>query len=306
MKTYQNICETIGNTPIVKLNKIEKELDLKNNLYAKIEKFNPGGSIKDRVALEMIEEAKKNGKINKGTTIIEATSGNTGIGLAVICAYYDLKLIIVMPKGVTKERIKILEAYGAKVILTRKKDGVAGSIKKALRLKKIIKESYYIDQFSNFSNAKSHYDTTGNEILTDLEEKVDFIFIGMGSGGTITGVSKKIKEIKTTTKIIGVEPFNCSYYKNRKKGKYYIPGIGTTFIPKIVDMNNVDDIALVKDEEAKYYMQMLTKKEGIFVGYSSGAVLAAVVNYIKDKKIQNKNIVIIFPDGGERYISIQK
>lgn len=306
MKVYQSICELIGNTPIVKLNKIEEKQNVKNNLYAKIEKLNPGGSIKDRIAYEMINDAYSSGKINKNTTLIEATSGNTGIGLAMICAYYNIKLIIIMPRGVTNERIEILKAYGAKVVLTKKRNGLNGAIKKALELEKRIKNSYYINQFSNESNVRSHYNSTVCEILKDMENNVDFVFIGMGSSGTITGVAERIKNEKLNIKIVGVEPSGCPYYSEGKKGKHKIPGIGTNFLPEIAKLKYIDDIVLVSNKEAKKWKEMLAKKEGVFVGYSSGAVLAAAIKYVEEKKMKNKNIVMIFPDGGERYTSIYK
>lgn len=300
---YQNVCEMIGNTPILKLNKIEEKFNLKNELYAKLEKVNPGGSIKDRVAYKMIEKAISEQKINKETVILEASSGNTGIGLAMVCAYYGLKLIIVMAKGVSKERIKILKEYGAKVILTSRKKGLKGAINKVYDINKKIKNSYYIDQFSNDSNVCAHYEGTGNEIIESMKTDIDVVFVGMGSCGTIMGISKKLKELKKNIVIIGVEPATCAFYSRGRVGKYNIPGIGGTFIPKIFSKDSVDKIVLVKDDESRRWKNIITKEEGLFVGISSGATLAAVMKYIEQEKIENKKILLIFPDGGERYLS---
>ena len=301
---YSNVCETIGNTPIVRLRKLENKYTIKNELYVKIEKVNPAGSIKDRVAYNMIKSAYENKIINKDTVIVEATSGNTGIGLAMVCAYYGLKLIIVMPKGVTKERIKILEEYGVKVILTVKKKGIIGSIEKAKQICKENPNSYYIDQFSNKMNVQVHYEKTAKEIIDDFGSDIDMVFVGMGSCGTITGIGKKIKEVNKEIKVIGVEPETNPFYSKGKCGKYDIPGIGGMFYPNILNKIYIDEITLVSDEEARIWKKELSKEEGLLVGISSGAVLSAVINYVKEKKIINKKIVVIFPDGGERYLSL--
>lgn len=304
MKIYNNICELIGNTPLVRLEKLEKKYKIPNILIAKLEKFNPGGSSKDRIAYEIILDGLKKGKINSKTTLIEATSGNTGIGLAMVCAYFNLKLIIIMSESVTIERIKLLQLYGATVILTKKEDGIEGAINKAHELVKTIPNNYFINQFNNNMNPLAHYQTTSKELIQDLEGKIDILVAGMGSGGTITGIAKGLKEFDDNIKIIGVEPSSCPYYSKQLIGKYNIPGIGTTFMPSIVDMSLIDDMMEITDEDAKKYMEILAKEEGILAGYSSGAVLAGTIKYLKTNKISNKIIVIIFHDTGERYLSM--
>ncbi len=304
MKIYNNICELIGNTPLVRLEKLEKKYKIPNILIAKLEKFNPGGSSKDRIAYEIILDGLKKGKINSKTTLIEATSGNTGIGLAMVCAYFNLKLIIIMSESVTIERIKLLQLYGATVILTKKEDGIEGAINKAHELVKTIPNNYFINQFNNNMNPLAHYQTTSKELIQDLEGKIDILVAGMGSGGTITGIAKGLKEFDDNIKIIGVEPSSCPYYSKQLIGKYNIPGIGTTFMPSIVDMSLIDDMMEITDEDAKKYMEILAKEEGILAGYSSGAVLAGTIKYLKTNKISNKIIVMIFHDTGERYLSM--
>lgn len=304
MKIYNNICELIGNTPLVRLEKLEKKYKIPNILIAKLEKFNPGGSSKDRIAYEIILDGLKKGKINSKTTLIEATSGNTGIGLAMVCAYFNLKLIIIMSESVTIERIKLLQLYGATVILTKKEDGIEGAINKAHELVKAIPNNYFINQFHNNMNPLAHYQTTSKELIQDLEGKIDILVAGMGSGGTITGIAKGLKEFDDNIKIIGVEPSGCPYYSKQLIGKYNIPGIGTTFMPSIVDMSLIDDMMEITDEDAKKYMEILAKEEGILAGYSSGAVLAGTIKYLKTNKISNKIIVMIFHDTGERYLSM--
>lgn len=304
MKIYNNICELIGNTPLVRLEKLEKKYKIPNILIAKLEKFNPGGSSKDRIAYEIILDGLKKGKINSKTTLIEATSGNTGIGLAMVCAYFNLKLIIIMSESVTIERIKLLQLYGATVILTKKEDGIEGAINKAHELVKTIPNNYFINQFHNNMNPLAHYQTTSKELIQDLEGKIDILVAGMGSGGTITGIAKGLKEFDDNIKIIGVEPSSCPYYSKQLIGKYNIPGIGTTFMPSIVDMSLIDDMMEITDEDAKKYMEILAKEEGILAGYSSGAVLAGTIKYLKTNKISNKIIVMIFHDTGERYLSM--
>lgn len=304
MKIYDNVCELIGNTPVVRLKKIEKEIPQKNEIYAKVEKFNPGGSSKDRVAFQIIKEGIKSKAIGEDTTIIEATSGNTGIGLALVCAYYDLPLIIVMSEAVTKERIKLLKAYGAKVVLTDRNKGIEGAIDVAKRINKEIVNSYYVNQFQNENNLFAHYLNTGKEIKDVFGDDLDYIFVGMGSSGTISGVAKKIKEENKKIKIIGIEPAECPYYSKREKGECHIPGIGTTFIPEIAKLELIDDYVRVEENRAFKAMINLARKEGMFVGISSGAVLAGAKEYIENKKIINKKILLIFPDTGERYLSI--
>lgn len=304
MKIFDNVCELIGNTPVIRLQKVG--MNSKNKIYAKLEKFNPGGSSKDRVAFQIIKEGIENKIINENTTIIEATSGNTGIGLAVVCAYYNLPLIIVMSESVTEERIKLLKVYGAKVVLTDKEKGIEGAIETAKKINEKIADSYYVNQFQNENNLLAHYLNTGKEILDVFGNDLDYVFIGMGSSGTISGIAKKIKEENKKIKIIGIEPASCPYYSKREKGECYIPGIGATFIPPIAQLELIDDYVTVEEKTAFESMIKLAQKEGVLVGLSSGAVFAGAEEYIKNKKIIDKKILLVFPDTGERYLSIIK
>lgn len=306
MKIYDNICELIGNTPIVRLKKMEKQIGVENELFAKLEKFNPGGSSKDRVAYQIIQNGIETGLINDSTTIIEATSGNTGIGLAMVCAYYDLPLIVVMSESVTIERVKLLEAYGAKIVLTPNEEGIEGAIAEAKRLNAIIENSYYVNQFQNENNPLSHYLHTGEEIFESFGNELDYVFVGMGSSGTISGIARRLKEKNKKVKIIGIEPADCPYYSKREKGNCRIPGIGTTFMPKIAELDLIDDYVTVDDKESVDMMRLIAKTEGILVGISSGAVMVGAREYIKQKQINDKKVLLIFPDTGERYLSIIK
>lgn len=306
MKIYDNVCELIGHTPIVRLKKMEKECIMKNEVYAKLEKFNPGGSSKDRVAYQIIQNGIETGLINDSTTIIEATSGNTGIGLAMVCAYYDLPLIVVMSESVTIERVKLLEAYGAKIVLTPNEEGIEGAIAEAKRLNAIIENSYYVNQFQNENNPLSHYLHTGEEIFESFGNELDYVFVGMGSSGTISGIARRLKEKNKKVKIIGIEPADCPYYSKREKGNCRIPGIGTTFMPKIAELDLIDDYVTVDDKESVDMMRLIAKTEGILVGISSGAVMIGAREYIKQKQINDKKVLLIFPDTGERYLSIIK
>lgn len=306
MKIYDNICELIGNTPIVRLKKMEKQIGVENELFAKLEKMNPGGSSKDRVAYQIIKNGIETGIIDYKTTIIEATSGNTGIGLAMVCAYYDLSLIVVMSESVTIERVKLLEAYGAKIVLTPKEEGIEGAIAEAKRLNAIIENSYYVNQFQNENNPLSHYLHTGEEIFESFGNELDYVFVGMGSSGTISGIARRLKEKNKKVKIIGIEPADCPYYSKREKGNCRIPGIGTTFMPKIAQLDLIDDYVTVDDKESVDMMRLIAKTEGILVGISSGAVMVGAREYIKQKQINDKKVLLIFPDTGERYLSIIK
>lgn len=304
MKVYDNVFELIGKTPIVHLNKMKQEYNTDNNIYAKLEKNNPGGSIKDRVAYQMIKDGIKEGKISQTTTIIEATSGNTGVGLAMVCAYLNLKLIVVMSENASDERKKIVKTYGGEVILTPKEDGIEGAIQKAKELEQQIGDSYYINQFFNLSNPLVHYFTTAEEIWEDLDGKIDIAIMGMGSSGTITGIAKKLKLKNNKIYIIGVEPKGCPFYSKGEIGNCNLPGIGTTFMPGVLDTEVIDEIVTVEEEEAKLECLRVARVEGIFVGISSGAVLAALKQKINKEQIREKNVLLIFPDTGERYLSI--
>jgi len=292
-----NITEVVGNTPLLKLNNIMKEFNLNNNIYAKLEYFNPGSSIKDRPALDMIKKAD----LSKGGTVIEATSGNTGIGLALACIKYNYKLIITMPENVSEERKQLLKALGANIILTSGKDGMNGAIKKAKYIKENTDNSVYINQFENKFNYLSHYKTTAPEIYDELNGKIDYFVSSVGSGGTITGCGKYFKEKDSEIQIIAVEPFESSVISGFSKGTHGIQGIGAGFIPEILDINSIDRTIRISTDEAYKYAQYLTKYEGVLAGISAGANLLATIKV--NQEISKKNIVFIIPDSSERYIS---
>lgn len=304
MKTYNSILETIGNTPLIKLNNIMKKYNLHGNIYAKVEFYNPGGSIKDRAAYKMIVDAEKNGLLKEGSTIIEPTSGNTGIGIAMIATIKGYRSIIVMPENMSEERKKIMRAYGSELVLTDANKGMAGSIEKANELNKNIKNSIILGQFDNYSNALAHYNTTGPEIFDALEGKVDAFISGIGTGGTITGTSKYLKEKNLTSYIVGVEPLSSPFITKKEKGKHLIQGIGAGFIPSILETKNIDEMVLVSDEEAYEMSKVCALNEGLLVGISSGAALCAAIKIASRKEFENKNIVVVFPDNGGRYLSV--
>ncbi len=301
MKIYNNISELIGNTPLVRINKLNKGYA---DILVKIEYFNPAGSIKDRTALSMIEDAERKGLIKSGeSTIIEPTSGNTGIGLALVSLIKGYKLILTMPETMSKERRDILRAYGAQLILTDGKKGMQGAVEEAERLKKEIKGSFIPQQFNNPSNTKVHYETTGMEIWNDTEGKVDIVIAGIGTGGTISGIAKKLKEKNPNIKAIGVEPAASPVITKGKAGAHKIQGIGANFIPKNYDASIIDKVITVTDEDAINTALKLTKEEGIFAGISSGAALYAALELSKQEENKDKLIVVILPDTGMRYLS---
>lgn len=299
---YQNILETIGNTPLVKINKINQEYNLDANIYVKLESFNPSGSVKDRAAYYMIKDAMDKGLINEDTIIIENTSGNTGIGLSMIASVFNLKLIIVMPDSMSKERIKMMENYGAEVILTPGALGMQGSLDKVEELKKLYPNHYITNQFSNEANKLAHYMTTGKEIYDDLNGQIDYFISAIGTGGTISGSGKYLKEKNQSIKIIGVEPYNSPLLNGGKSASHKIQGIGANFIPEILDREIYDQIIDIKDEEAFEMMDKLSKKEGLFAGISSGAAMMAAIKLAKETKTKG-NIVVILPDSKDRYLS---
>lgn len=301
MKIYNNVLELVGHTPIVKLEKLEKEYHLKAHLFAKLESFNPG-SVKDRVALKMIEDGFSNGKITKDTVIIEPTSGNTGIGLALVAKVKGLRSIIVMPDTMSIERRNLLKAYGAELVLTEGKLGMKGAIEKANELAKSFKDSFIPAQFDNLSNPKAHYTSTGPEIYSDMDGKIDVFIASVGTGGTITGTGKYLKENNPTIKVIAVEPASSPLLSKGKSGPHKIQGIGANFVPSVLDTSIYDKVIAVSDEDAFEYAK-IARKEGLLIGISSGAVLAAAMEVAKKDEYQNKNIVILFPDSGERYLS---
>ena len=296
-----SLLNCIGNTPLVELKNIEEKYKLKSKLFAKLEMFNLSGSIKIRIAKEIILDGINKGLINNKTTIIEATSGNTGIALACICAQMRLKLIIVMPENMSIERQKLIKIYGGKIILTQKNKGMKGSLKKVEELKNKYKNVFIPSQFDNLINQKTHYLYLGKEIYNQLNGNIDIFIAGIGTGGTITGASKYLKERKNIVSI-GVEPLSSPLINKGYSGKHKIQGIGANFIPKNLDLKYVDKVEMVSNNDAFKYMKLLAKTEGIFAGISSGAVLNIGIK--EALKNENKNIVLIFPDLGERYLSI--
>ncbi|WP_313384837.1 cysteine synthase A [Chishuiella sp.] len=297
---YNNILETIGNTPIIKLNKLFPN----NNVYIKVEKQNPGGSIKDRIALAMIEDAEKAGILKPGGTIIEPTSGNTGIGLSFVAAVKGYKIIITMPESMSIERRKIMEAYGAEFVLTPKELGMKGAIAKAQELAETIEGAWVPQQFENNSNPTVHYNTTAKEIITDFPNGVDYLITGVGTGGHLSGIGKKLKEVKPTTKVIAVEPIDSPVISGGDPGPHAIQGIGAGFIPKTLSTSVIDETSQITKEEAFEFAKKAAKVEGLFVGISTGASLAAVSKAL-NKIEKDATILTINYDTGERYLSVE-
>ncbi|MGL4949839.1 MAG: cysteine synthase A [Anaeroplasmataceae bacterium] len=299
---YNNVTELIGNTPILKANNIFEKLNLKANLFLKLELFNPTGSVKDRIAYNMINEALINNEINKDTVIVEPTSGNTGIGLASVCNALGLKLILVMPSSMSIERRNLMSIYGAELVLTDGSLGMKGAINKALEIVNENKNSFMPSQFENPNNPKAHI-KTAQEILSDVS-KVDILVAGVGTGGTITGVGNYLKDTNSNTKIVAVEPFNSSVLSGLNPGPHLIQGIGAGFVPNTLDTKVYDQIIRVSNEDAISTVTTLIKTEGIFCGISSGASLFAAIELAKLEENKGKNIVVILPDNGDRYLSM--
>jgi len=301
MKIYNNLIELIGNTPLVKINKMNKGYA---DIAVKVEYFNPAGSIKDRAALSMIEEAEKQGIIKPNeTVIIEPTSGNTGIGLALISLIKGYRLILTMPETMSKERRDILKAYGAELVLTSGAKGMQGAVDKAEELHNEIKNSFIPQQFNNPANPKIHYETTAEEIWNDTEGKVDIVVAGVGTGGTISGIGKKLKEKNPNIKTIAVEPASSPVLTKGQAGPHQIQGIGANFVPGNYDSEIVDEVITVTNEDAIVTARELAKQEGIFAGISSGAALWAALELAKKEENKGKLIIAILPDTGMRYLS---
>ena len=300
---YTSAEQLIGNTPLVELTHIEKELGLKAKLIAKLELFNPAGSVKDRVALAMINDAEKRGVLSKESVIIEPTSGNTGIGLASVAAARGYKLIIVMPDSMSVERRQIMKAYGAQLVLSPGAKGMPGAIERANQLAASTPNSFIAGQFVNPANVMAHYTTTGPEIYSATDGKVDIFVAGVGTGGTITGTGKYLKEQNSKIKVVAVEPAASPVLSKGVKGPHGIQGIGAGFVPDILDTGIYDEIIPVKDEDAFTYGRLMGKKEGVLVGISSGAALAAAVELAKREENAGKQIVVLMPDTGDRYLS---
>ncbi|GAB6149635.1 cysteine synthase [Clostridium novyi A str. BKT29909] len=303
MKIAKNLIELIGNTPLVELSKYSKNNDLKTNLIAKVEYFNPGGSVKDRAGYYMIKDAEEKGIINKDTVIIEPTSGNTGVGLALVAAIRGYKLIITMPESMSLERRKTLSAYGAELILTPASEGMTGAIKKAEELAKEIPNSFIPGQFENPANAKAHKETTAREIWNDLDGKVDIFVAGVGTGGTLTGIGEALKERNPNVKIVSVEPADSAVISGEKPGAHGIQGIGAGFIPELLNVDIIDETIKISNEESFKVTKEIVQTEGMFVGISSGAAIAAASKLAKREENRDKNIVVLLPDTGLRYLS---
>lgn len=300
---YKSIDELIGNTPLLELVNIEKEFNLKSKLFAKIESFNPGGSVKDRVAKSMLDDAEEKGLINKNSVIIEPTSGNTGIGLAAIGTSRGYRVIIVMPETMSVERRILMQAYGAELVLTDGRLGMTGAIKKAEELAEEIPDSFIPGQFENKANPKAHFDTTGPEIFKDLDGNVDVFVAGVGTGGTLTGVGEYLKSKKSDVKIVAVEPAASPVLSENKAGGHKIQGIGAGFVPEVLNCDIYDEIVKVSDEDAFKYGRLIGKTTGILAGISSGAALCAAIEVAKREDSNGKNVVVLLPDTGDRYLS---
>lgn len=302
-KIAKGIAELIGNTPLMEIMQIEKELELKARVLAKLEYLNPAGSVKDRAAKYIIEDAEEKGLLKEGAVIIEPTSGNTGIGLASLAAVRGYRLILTMPETMSVERRNILKAYGAEIVLTEGARGMAGAIEKAEELSKEISGSIIAGQFVNPANPKAHRETTGPEIWRDTEGKVDIFVAGVGTGGTVTGVGEYLKSQNPDVKVVAVEPEDSPVLSGGKAGPHKIQGIGAGFVPEVLNTAIYDKVVKVGSEQAFSAAKLLAKKEGVLVGISSGAALHAALEIAKQPENQGKNIVVLLPDSGDRYYS---
>ena len=303
MQVYQKIIDTIGNTPLVELSNLESKYNLKAKIIAKVEYFNPGGSVKDRIAKAMIEKAEKEGLINKDTVLVEPTSGNTGIGLSMVAASKGLKIILTMPETMSIERRNLLKAYGAELVLTEGSKGMKGAIAKAEELAKEIPNSFIPSQFTNMANPNIHYLTTGPEIFKDLDGNIDYLVAGVGTGGTLSGTGKYLKENKPSIKVVAVEPETSPVLSKGTPGPHKIQGIGAGFVPQTLDTSIYDEIITIGNEEAMEMGKESARTEGLLVGISSGAAIKAAIKLAQREENAGKTIVVILPDTGERYLS---
>ncbi len=304
-KIYTSIEQLIGRTPLLELTHLERELALQARVLAKLEYFNPAGSVKDRAAKTMLDEAEREGRLKPGAVIIEPTSGNTGIGLAAVAVARGYRIIIVMPETMSVERRKLMKAYGAELVLTEGTLGMKGAIAKAEELAKEIPGSFIPGQFVNPANAKAHRETTGPEIYEDTEGAVDIFVAGVGTGGTITGVGEYLKSRKASVQIVAVEPASCAVLSAGQGGAHKIQGIGAGFVPEVLNTEVYDEVIAVSDEDAFEAARLLGKKEGVLVGISSGAALWAAAELAKRPENQGKTIVALLPDTGARYLSTE-
>ena len=302
-KIFKSADELIGNTPLLELTNIEKQENLEASLLAKVEYFNPAGSVKDRVAKAMIDDAEKTGKLKPGSVIIEPTSGNTGIGLASVAAARGYRIIIVMPETMSVERRQLMKAYGAELVLSEGAKGMSGAIEKAEELAKEIPNSFIPGQFVNPVNVEAHFTTTGPEIWNDTDGAVDIFVAGVGTGGTITGVGKYLKSKKADVKVVAVEPSDSPVLSEKRAGPHKIQGIGAGFVPEILDTKIYDEIIKVTSEDAFETGRLVGRKEGILVGISAGAALWAAIELAKRPENKGKKIVVLLPDTGDRYLS---
>lgn len=302
-KIYNSLTELIGNTPLMEVKNIEKAEGLKARVLVKIESFNPGGSVKDRIALAMIEDAERTGALKPGALIIEPTSGNTGIGLAWVASVKGYKLILTMPDTMSIERRKLLQALGAELVLTPGAEGMNGAIRRARELQAENPGSFIPMQFDNPANPAMHYRTTGQEIWRDTDGEVDIFVAGVGTGGTVTGIARALKEHKPSVRVVAVEPENSPVLEGGKPGPHKIQGIGAGFVPKNYDAAVVDEVVAVPDEEAVLASRLLAQKEGLLVGISSGAAFAVALAEARKPENEGKTIVALLPDTGERYLS---
>ena len=303
MKVYSKIIDTIGGTPLVELTNLEKKYNLKAKIIAKVEYFNPGGSVKDRIAKAMIEKAEKEGLINKDTVLVEPTSGNTGIGLSMVAASKGLRIILTMPETMSVERRNLLKAYGAELVLTEGAKGMKGAIAKAEELAKEIPNSFIPSQFTNMANPNIHYLTTGPEIYNDLEGKLDYFVAGVGTGGTLSGTGKYLKEQNPNIKAVAVEPETSPVLSKGTPGPHKIQGIGAGFVPATLDTSIYDEIITIGNEEAMEQGKESARVEGLLVGISSGAAIKAAIKLAQREENTGKTIVVLLPDTGERYLS---
>ncbi len=304
MNIKQNVTELVGKTPLIEFKRLEKDENIKAHIIGKLEYLNPAGSIKDRIALSIIEDYEAKGILKEGSTIIEPTSGNTGIGLSMIATVKGYKTIITMPSTMSRERIALMKAYGAEVVLTDGAKGMKGAIEKANELHEEIENSIIAGQFENMANPLAHYKTTGPEIYEDTDGKVDIFVAGIGTGGTISGVGKFLKEKNKDIKVVGVEPLSSPVLTQGVSGPHKIQGIGAGFVPNTLNTEIYDEVITVSNEDAFATTNKIAKKEGVLVGISSGAAIYAAMKLAQRKENEGKNIVVILPDTGNRYLSL--